>query len=112
MTKLLRRRPKSVKGMDQLLLGMYIWPLAQGDVVCSQAKITCNVPMLSYYLLLLQIAHDSYLCGKYPPTYPFPTQRNGSMFVGMIVIGEQQVGTAEICPENCRPSNHMDWIYC
>jgi len=65
--------------------------------------------------------HDSYFCSdkfiKGSQTVPFPTQRkSGSNFTRPDepnFIGNTGArGMAEICPQKCRPPDHLDWILC
>ena len=60
----------------------------------------------------ISIAHDSYLCKKYPFTKAFPTERKHepNNFVGSVVTSNLTLW--QTCPEECRPKNHLDWIYC
>ncbi|XP_046640966.1 uncharacterized protein LOC124326279 isoform X2 [Daphnia pulicaria] len=62
------------------------------------------------------VAHDSYCCGKFPGSQPFPTPRQNGWFIGWQrkVLAELKVP----CPENCRPHNLTgpaalaDWSLC
>ena len=96
-------------GQDQYLLERFVWPLA-----IYNATI-----------------HDSYHCsnkalGNSDESSPFPTQRRFNCFVGQIgccresdtvyslsepvSIGMNPI--TSICPLECRPHDHKDWIYC
>ena len=61
------------------------------------------------------MAHDSYHCENpyivrlsVLKTFPFPTQRVGTSYIG----GAGRITYANKCPEACRPVNHKDWEYC
>jgi len=57
------------------------------------------------------IQHDSYTCQRYPGSIPFPKQReDNTSFVGCPAI--PCLGKLNPCPEECRPKENMDWIYC
>lgn len=96
MVDLLRERWQ--KGSDQSALSYVISPRASKD----------------------SLIHDSYFCktmfikGK---TVPFPTQRlsgpnftipNEPNFVGNVGT----YGEAKVCPVDCRPKDHQDWMLC
>ncbi|XP_064096391.1 uncharacterized protein LOC135208190 [Macrobrachium nipponense] len=57
--------------------------------------------------------HDSYTCGWFGASKPFPTQRFGDTFIGqkslMKFFNRHKLNP---CPEKCRPKNHPDWLYC
>ena len=91
------------KGLDQLLLAQYLWPIAQNDMIC----------------------HDSYHCNvfKSPFNRPFPTQRKSGPdfsyieewnFVGSNggTIYLDAWDSTMLCPEECRPKEHQDWLLC
>ena len=88
----------SERGADQFLLAYYFWPLAIKN----------------------STIHDSYHCqvkdlgGEF--SQPFPTRRpNGSRcHVGALGCCDTKssLSIIQICPENCRPIEHRDWIYC
>lgn len=81
------------KGGDQHYLAEVIWPFARHS----------------------SVQHDSYLCNQYPGSIPFPTQRQGSQFVGEIIRIEREEGGDFVlphCPSFCRPPEHQDWLYC
>ncbi|KAI9550244.1 hypothetical protein GHT06_001531 [Daphnia sinensis] len=89
------QRHKVKSPADQTALNDILWPTAQYDVM----------------------VHDSYHCqirslnaktGS-PNVYPFPSQRVNFAFVGNI---KGLSGTANECPEACRPTHHQDWKYC
>ena len=64
------------------------------------------------------MAHDSYCCLQYPQgSRPFLTRRKSNEFVGRVYLEiiplDSGVNfTLVQCPKQCRPSNHLDWIYC
>ena len=92
-------------GEDQARLAEFIYrpAIAQGDV----------------------LEHDSYFCGMFGPSRPFPSQRDLSTyphFIGdrvMLRDSEQERRTHENwlyyirkCPLQCRPQRHTDWLWC
>ena len=84
------------RGLDQLFLSEHVYTLLVND----------------------SIIHDSYRCKYYPNTLPFPSRRIGSCFIGTPGFYYPCSNATErkleyyICPEECRPSSHKDWIYC
>ena len=111
-------------GFDQHLLTKMIWPLTLNYSVGIQSIRRAPTNFFKYRylnqshiflpLLKLQIVHDSYcFCGIDNTTRPFPSKRHGTDYVGKVVHQELvQHPLPEICPENCRPKEHPDWIYC
>ena len=76
------------KGDDQVMLQKYLWPELKNDV----------------------IQHDSYLCKNYPGSIPYPSQRSTiNEIVGVPRATGQKAAT---CPKECRPRDHLDWLYC
>ena len=69
-----------------------------------------NGLMYRKYKLTKRLQHDSYWCGFYKGTKPFPTKREGNTFVGC----PSHLCKAKIreCPVNCRPSYGKNWTYC
>lgn len=69
----------------------------------------------------VSMSHDAYFCKKYPGLiYPFPSQRVTGVgnFIGAVMTNNNSI-TGELplkkdfeCPKECRPSNHIDWLYC
>lgn len=86
--------PRHMGGYDQLCLGRYVWLWGR------------HVAM----------SHDSYLCLSFPHTSPFPTKRGQGVgnHVGSVINlnGTIQEGPGSVCPKECRPKDHQDWIYC
>ena len=76
------------KGDDQFMLSRYLWPELSNDV----------------------IQHDSYLCRRYGGSIPFPSQR--SAINEIIGLTNRSGIEARICPTECRPKDHQDWLYC
>lgn len=89
--------------LDQHLLAQFVWPHAQKDMV----------------------AHDSFLCRAFPQMHrPWPTKRiNGpnftspgfENFVGCnnpTPNGYMGYPKFQPCPEQCRPKEHRDWLFC
>ena len=91
-------------GEDQFFLGKHVYSLVKDDA----------------------IIHDSYLCGFYKDSSPFPTRRNQSCFVGgkpyhfnktdckpLAFLRDQlKRRPFYVCPKECRHPDHLDWSYC
>jgi len=82
---------------DETLLGELIWPTVKNQT----------------------LVFDSYLCQQFPEgnLRPYPTQRSSTdCHLGCIrpCCGENlsKIVLQEPCPQQCRPKNHTDWIYC
>jgi hypothetical protein len=82
---------------DQAFLTSYVWPLAKSSA----------------------IVHDSFLCrnGYGHHSEPFPTQRPSAnktnCFVGCVrPCCSSEKMPFEVCPKECRPKDHPEWIYC
>jgi hypothetical protein len=59
------------------------------------------------------IIHDSYLCGFYRDSEPFPTQRIGFCHVGLRNENcTNDSNPVSKCPLECRPKDHQDWEKC
>ena len=60
----------------------------------------------------IALSHDAYFCKKFPKSRPFPTRRKNvpNNFVGSY-FNKNETHWKE-CPEECRPVDHKDWIYC
>ncbi|CAF0877061.1 unnamed protein product [Rotaria sp. Silwood1] len=64
------------------------------------------------------LAFDSYTCQQFQEgqQYPFPTQRpSRDCHVGCVrpcCQNSSQIRFNKPCPQECRPKNHRDWIYC
>ena len=70
----------------------------------------------SYYSLRNSTTHDSFSCQKLGGD-PFPVQRIGNCFVGCTYCCNSSIEILNqkfpfICPIECRPKNHQDWIHC
>lgn len=87
LTSYYNQNEESPKGSDQVFLTDYVYPF-----VVNRATI-----------------HDSYYCGFYPNSNPFPSKRVGFSYVANILAHETY--TKE-CPIECRPNDHKDWTYC
>ena len=79
-------KSEAKKGDDQFMLQRYLWPNVKNDV----------------------IQHDSYLCKSFPGSIPYPSQR---LSVNEVVGGTEGNAVPE-CPKECRPKDHLDWLYC
>ncbi|XP_066972659.1 uncharacterized protein [Macrobrachium rosenbergii] len=77
---------------DQSTLKSRLWPLAQENATI----------------------HDSYNCGRFPGSQPFPSQRANFTFVGQRTYRKwyRKERTFLQCPWRCRPRQHPDWVYC
>ena len=72
---------------DQTFLSSVVWPRIKARV----------------------LQHDAYLCRRFTGAKPFPTERRRH-FVGC--VRDCDVYGKEVCPEECRPKEHPEWIYC
>ena len=83
---------KDQKGLDQILL----------------------TDFFSKYSIKNSTTHDSYNCYKHnDASKPWPSKRVGKCFVGGNRTKCIESESFEhICPIRCRPSNHLDWIFC
>ncbi len=66
------------------------------------------------HALKSSITHDAYIeCGK-QGIEPWPSKRIGKCFVGSRSADCDDKTTKPIlpCPEECRPKEHKDWLYC
>ena len=80
-------KPNLSTRADQLLIERFIWPQLQSRT----------------------LQHDSYFCHLYEDAKPFPTQRR-EYYVGC--VRDCWVYKKEVCPVQCRPADHQDWLYC
>ena len=89
------------KNCDQTFLRDKIWPLVKANATI----------------------HDSYLCKRFPSSKPYPTRRTiPSCYVGNFEWCDDEVTVRHflnhslydnfICPVECRPKDHKDWLYC
>ena len=94
-----------VFGEDQVRLTKFVYDpaLSRGDV----------------------LEHDSYFCGTFGPSQPFPSRRylgTYPHFVGDRVLLRDYVKEMHShenwlfyirkCPMECRPKRHLDWLWC
>lgn len=86
----LRRATSTLQ--DQNILETQLWPLASLNVT----------------------VHDAYTCMRFGRSLPFPSQRVKFTFVGQRSYRSMYLRerTHAICPHQCRPENHKDWLYC
>ncbi len=83
----------SYYAFDQYLLANFVWKRARQNATI----------------------HDSYHCARLGPSKPFPTRRPEYMcFVTCLGCCDPKINnrTSHICPFECRPKEHPDWIYC
>jgi hypothetical protein len=71
---------------------------------------------MSKYSLANSTTHDSFSCQEINGD-PWPTQRQGNCFVGCSGCCNQSIEFANqiythVCPNECRPKQHQDWIFC
>ena len=89
--KMLSRGVKWYRGLDQVLLRQYVWPVARQDMV----------------------AHDSWYCERFPSPmnrpWPVRRRRGGRNFVGSASEGHS---ITRECPRECRPREHPEWTLC
>jgi hypothetical protein len=84
------RNGKSSKQGDQSFLADIVWPLTNVNATI----------------------HDSYFCRRYGGA-AFPTKRKGSCFAAIQDLNCELINnTFYVCPEACRPKEHLDWVYC
>ncbi|CAF0910827.1 unnamed protein product [Brachionus calyciflorus] len=83
---------RNLKGFDQFLLSRFFWKYAKKN----------------------STIHDSYTCMEFGGR-PWPTQRIGDCFFGCPDCCRHENRNSNfsyICPIECRPKKHLDWIYC
>ena len=85
------------RGHDQTFLRDFVWPFARAN----------------------SVSHDAYWCTTFAGSKPFPSKRsNPRCFTGISIPCDesQELGGREfkdaICPIQCRPQAHIDWLYC
>ncbi|KAI9563629.1 hypothetical protein GHT06_011093 [Daphnia sinensis] len=88
--KLFSENHQHVYDYDQKLLDRLVWPIAKTNLV----------------------AHDSYCCESIGFSKPFPTKRQGGLFIGYRAVPSEELRGP--CPEKCRPQNvtSSDWNHC
>jgi hypothetical protein len=57
------------------------------------------------------VIHDSYTCAYFSDSTPFISKRKGLCYIGSIGYCDENKKFFE-CPIQCRPKEHLDWIYC
>jgi hypothetical protein len=81
-------------GADQDFLSDQVWQLAE-DV---------------------STIHDSYSCNLFKNSQPFPTQRQDKYvcFATCAFCCNSTINPelSVVCPVQCRPKEHQDWLYC
>ena len=58
------------------------------------------------------VIHDSYNCMFYRYSSAWPTIRKGNCYVGSSWFCNETLSNYYKCPEECRPKEHPEWIYC
>ena len=64
------------------------------------------------------MVHDSFLCNLYHDSMPYPSRRQGALFVSIGgPVNELDMYTFNktfhsACPADCRPKDHLDWEMC
>ena len=98
LSKSLKLNQKNLnnKDYDQYFLSNFVWPIAKKSAT----------------------VHDSYNC-KYLGGEPFPTKRPEDKFCFASCslpccdqTLNQKNRKMDVCPVECRPKDHQDWIYC
>lgn len=79
-----------LKEYDQIFLAQYVY-----DLIKKKSTI-----------------HDSYTCKTFRDSEPFPTERKGRDHVGSIFSQGMIPTFNETCPIECRPKDHLNWIFC
>lgn len=83
------KKQKNPKGFDQFLLSNIFWKYARKNGTI----------------------HDSYTCKVFGGK-PFPSQRlKNFTFLGDPYCEIKATGQY-LCPTECRPIDHQDWVYC
>lgn len=99
------------KGLDQRVLNEVLGPVVDENVTSHQqhasAARSSTVPSSNEL-----VSHDSYTCGNFPESRPWPSRRRGREFVGTPSLLFPDVRLDEKCPWECRPGDHKDWLYC
>ena len=83
-------RKSNPKGMDQSFLAAQVY-----DRVRHNAVI-----------------HDSHLCLHYADSTPWPTQRVGDCYVGLVLPCNTSNTFPFPCPIKCRPKKYSNWTTC
>ena len=84
--------PRTSYQPDQRILTKYFWPWAKDTMM----------------------AHDSYCCKIFRAGWrPYPTARTNEApnFIGAASL-KATIPKGNECPQDCRPANHQDWVYC
>ncbi len=105
------------KGLDQSFLSGKLISNSQCSLIANLILIAIKVhvyPTVKDKALV----HDSFLCSMFHDSVPFPSKRQGALFVS---FGSQMSELYEYtynktfhaeCPVECRPKDHMDWKWC
>ncbi|XP_066971947.1 uncharacterized protein [Macrobrachium rosenbergii] len=105
--------PLGDKFVDRFIIRDTDSPILQREVDAVQEWITEGTRHLYYLVEENGTIHDSYTCGSFHGSKPFPTQRFGDNFVGQTSpVTFFPKHRLMPCPEKCRPKNHPDWLYC
>ncbi|KAK3875033.1 hypothetical protein Pcinc_020067 [Petrolisthes cinctipes] len=56
--------------------------------------------------------HVAYYCQRFKDSLPFPTRRVNGTFVGSAKYRYPHTFLQKVCPWECRPKFHKDWILC
>ncbi|KAL7636893.1 UNVERIFIED_CONTAM: hypothetical protein RMT77_012651 [Armadillidium vulgare] len=82
---------------DQGLLRVLVWPNVKNQTVIHDSY-TCRDPSLTK---------------KGNIVLPFPTQRQGKVFISWGPLRDEiELNLVTACPLVCRPKDHQDWKYC
>ena len=103
-------------------LGSKIFSLLMDSSLCLKYNLNGNSPKMNDQFFLRQkiypivvnqaVIHDSYTCHLFAKSQPFPSQRIVMDFVGSVKSFSNQSQDIIVCPQECRPIDHKDWIYC
>ena len=77
------------KRADQVFLARVVYPLVKSN----------------------STIHDSFCCKRFNDSILFPTKRKDLFFIGSVGINKL-VPPYDICPKECRPKLHQDWLNC
>lgn len=58
------------------------------------------------------LIHDSYGCMSHQYSTHWPTKRQGNCYVGSSWFCDRNSSDFFLCPHQCRPPDHLDWIHC
>ena len=93
-----------------------LWSLYRKEYFCAYFDMVYLREVVWPVIELSTVGYDSYHCKNTDLGYtvPFPTQRQGSLYVGSGPTKYNLMNTLATrqCPSVCRPRDHKDWLYC